>query len=192
MQHPQTGYYVYADKQGGKLVATNFVVGKTNPSAKGLLPYALISPDEWMARRKAWEVPEVRPAHRDREINHGTLNNISIFIRFSDDGEFTNTYSSINNMFNDESTDAISLVNYFKSASYNAINIPTYFYPGHNGETIISYQDTYPKSYFQPYNASTNPNGYNGESERTEREFSLLERAVNYVNANYPVPTTIN
>ena len=81
---------------------------------------------------------------------------------------------------------------YFRATSYGAIEIPTYFYPGHNGETIISYQDTYPRSYYQPYNASTNPNGYQDSDSRADREFGLLQRAVNYINANYPVPSSLN
>ena len=190
IQHPQTGYYVYAAKRDGKLVATDYVAGVYNPASKGLEPYALISPEEWMARRQAWEVPDVRPKNRDN-INHGTLNNISIFIRFSDDEELTNSFYSINNMFNDVSENAISMRSYFRAASYGAIEVPTTFYPGHDGETIISYQDSYPRSYFEPYNASTNTNGYT-DDERATREFALLERAVNYINANYPVPTSLN
>ena len=192
IQHPQTGYYVYAEKRDGKMVATDYVAGVYDPASKGLQPYALISPEEWMARRKAWEVPDKRPQNRENQPNHGTLNNISIFIRFSDDKELTNSYASIDKMFNDVSDGAVSLRSYFRAASYGAIEISTTFYPGHNGETIISYQDTYPRSYFQPYNASTNPDGYNGDSDRTEREFSLLERAVKYVNDNYPVPSDLN
>ena len=192
IQHPQTGYYVYAEKRDGKLVATNYIAGVHDPASKGLKPYALISPEEWTARRLAWEVPEVHSQHRDYIPNHGTLNNISIFIRFSDDEELTNTFSSIDNMFNDVSENAISMRSYFRAASYGSIEIPTTFYPGHDGETIISYQDSYPRNYFQPYNASTNTNGYQDDDERTEREFSLLERAVNYINSNYPVPTSLN
>ncbi|MBP5642729.1 MAG: M6 family metalloprotease domain-containing protein [Bacteroidales bacterium] len=194
IQHPETGYYVYAEKRDGKLVATEIVAGRQDPASKGLQPYALISPEEWMARRKAWEVPAEAggPKSSGKDANHGTLNNIAIFIRFSDDGQFTNSYSSIDNMFNDVSGNSSSLRAYFREASYNNIEIPTYFYPGHNGETIISYQDTYPKNYFEPYNASTNPNGYSGDSQRRDREFSLLQRAVNYVNANYPIPTSLD
>ena len=192
IQHPQTGYYVYAEKRDGKLVATNYIAGVYEPESKGIEPYALLSPEEWMARRQAWKVPDEHPQHRDYIPNHGTLNNISIFIRFSDDEEFTNTYSSIDNMFNNITENAVSMRSYFKAASYGAIEIPTTFYPGHNGETIISYQDINPRSYFQPYNASTNTNGYNDDDERREREFSLLERAVNYINTYYPVPTNLN
>ena len=192
MQHPETGYYVYADKIDGKLVATNIIAGRENPASKGLNPYNLISPEEWMARREAWREPEKEVKNRDGEPNHGTLNNIAIFLRFSDDAELTNSYNSIDNMFNDVSDGAISLRSYFRAASYNNIEIPTTFYPGHNGNTVISYQDTYPRSYFKPYNASTNPNGYQNDNQRTEREHSLLKRAVDYINANYPIPTTLN
>ena len=191
MQHPQTGFYVYADKQNDRLVATDYVAGRVDPASKNLKPFNLISPQEWIERRNAWQENERKDVNRDVIPNHGTLNNISIFIRFSDDSEFTNSYSAIDNMFNDVSEGAVSMRSYFRAASYGAIEIPTTFYPGHNGDVIISYQDTYPRSYFEPYNSSTNPNGYQ-DDERTEREFSLLQRAVNYINANYPIPTSLN
>ena len=191
IQHPVTGFYVYADKIDGKLVPTDFIAGKSDPATKNLTPYNLISATEWTQRRKAWDAPDPRPKNRDGQINHGTLNNIAIFIRFSDDDEFENAYSSIDNMFNDMSGASVSMRSYFQAASYGAIDIPTTFYPGHTGETIISYQDSLPKSYFQPYNATTNPNGYK-EDEKKEREFSLLQRAVNYINDNYPIPSDLN
>ena len=192
MRHPKTGYYVYAEKRDGKLVATDYIAGRQDPTSKGLQPYALISPEEWMARRKAWEEPEKQSKSRGDNPNHGTLNNISIFIRFSDDPELTNSYAAIDNMFNDVSEGAVSMRSYFRAASYGAIEIPTTFYPGHNDDVVISYQDTYPRSYFEPYDETSNTNGYPDDSERTEREFSLLERAVNYVNENYPIPTSID
>ena len=185
MQHPETGYYVYADKRDGKLVATNYVVGISDPASKGLAPYALISSEEWMARRKVREDKEQYPNDRGWELNHGILNNIAIFIRFAGDSEFTQAFSSIDDMFNDETQNANSLINYFKSVSYNTLTIPTHFYPGHNDETIISYQDIYPRSYYEPYNATTNPNGYTDSG--IEREAGLVERAINYVTANYPI-----
>ena len=192
MQHPKTGYYVYAEKRDGKLVATDIVAGTYDPASKGLQPYALISPEEWMARRKAWEVPEKAHQNRDFVPNHGTLNNIVIFIRFSDDNEFTNTFSSIDNMFNDMSGGyGTSMRSYFRAASYGAIDIPTTFYPEPNGNNVISYQDIHPRNYFMPYNATTNPDGYQ-ESERSEREFGLLERAINYITSNNMIPSNLD
>ena len=103
MQHPETGYYVYAETRDGKLTATDIIAGRQDPASMGLTPYALITPEEWMARRRAWQEPEKRPENRDGEPNHGTLNNIAIFLRFSDDAEFTKSYSDIDNMFNNVS-----------------------------------------------------------------------------------------
>ena len=192
MQHPQTGFYVYVDKRDGQLVVTDFVAGRVDPASKNLKPFNLISPEEWIARRKARQAYDKPVVNRDGIPNHGTLNNLSIFIRFSDDTEFTNSYSDIDNMFNDVSENAISMRSYFRSASYGAIEIPTTFYPGHSGDVIISYQDIYPRGYYRPYNGTTNPDGYHNDTEYAEREFSLLERAVNYINDNYPVPTDLN
>ena len=33
MQHPETGYYVYAEKRDGKLVATNYVASICDPAS---------------------------------------------------------------------------------------------------------------------------------------------------------------
>ncbi|MBP9994151.1 MAG: M6 family metalloprotease domain-containing protein [bacterium] len=186
------GFYVYADLRDGELVPTDLVAGRSNPAGR-LKPYLNISPEKRMERRKAWDVPEHlrKPETKNRDTNHGTLNNIVIFIRFADDAEFTNTFSSVNNMFN-ENQSGVSMQSYFKEASYNQINIPTTFYPAPDGENILSYQDTYNRSFFQPYNAATNPNGYNGDDERTEREHALLERTVNYINDNNMIPSDLN
>lgn len=192
IQDHANGFYVYADLRDGELVPTDLVAGRSNPAGR-LKPYLNISPEKRMERRKAWDVPEHlrKPETKNRDTNHGTLNNIVIFIRFADDAEFTNTFSSVNNMFN-ENQSGVSMQSYFKEVSYNQINIPTTFYPAPDGENILSYQDTYNRSFFQPYNAATNPNGYNGDDERTEREHALLERAVRYITENNMIPGDLN
>lgn len=192
IQDHANGFYVYADLKDGELVPTDLIAGRSNPAGR-LKPYLSISPEKRMERRKAWDVPEHlrKPETKNRDTNHGTLNNIVIFIRFADDAEFTNTFSSVNNMFNENQSE-VSMQSYFKEASYNQINIPTTFYPAPIGENIVSYQDTQSRSYFQPYDATTNPVGYNGDDERTEREHALLERAVNYINNYDMIPDDLN
>ncbi len=192
IQDHLNGFYVYADLRNGELVPTDLVAGRSNPAGR-LKLYLNISPEKRMEKRKAWDVPEHlrKPETRNRDTNHGTLNNIVIFIRFADDAEFVNSFNSVNNMFN-ENQSGVSMQSYFKEASYNQINIPTTFYPAPNGDNIISYQDTQNRSHFQPYDATTNPNGYNGDSERTEREHALLERAVNYITTNNMIPGNLN
>ena len=199
VQHPQSGYWVYADKElldqdHWDVVATDFVVGRVNPESAGLTPNIGIDHAAWAKQQQRFAVPEYAAIHRPKTSgrNHGVLNNIVIFIRFSDDEEISTPFSSIDAMFNDSSDAAVSLYNYFKTVSYNKIFIPTHFFPTPSGDIVISYQDSLPRNRYMPYNATTNPQGYQSSEESMELEFSLLERAVNYVNTHYPVPTSIN
>lgn len=194
VQNPATGEYVYATLEAGRLVPTRYLAGSTEPAAVGLTPNLMPCKEELMRMHKAWEVPEqYRPATpKTSGANHGTLNNVVIFVRFSDESNLTSSsFSTIANMFNDSSASAVSMYNYFKRSSYNNLRVRTSFYPAPSGSTVLSYQDIYPRSYYKPYSA-TNTNGYTNSTESRNREFSLLERAVNWVNANSPVPTSLN
>lgn len=202
VQNPTSGWYVYADRQWNEdhsdwqLVATDLIAGQSNPAAAGISPNLIASPATVDHKHKQWEIPEryrvaKSPQSKTME-NHGKLNNVVIFIRFADDSEITTPMSTIESMFNDSSANAISMHNYFWRASYGQLRIPTYFYPTTNSDQIISYQDSLPRSRFLPYNATTNPTGYQNDSERAALEFGLLERAVNYVNQNSPVPSDLN
>lgn len=189
VQNPTTGYYVYAEEIPG--LAGNLIVGQTNPLAENLRPNIKISEDEYAARLKQWEIPEqyVIPQRKHGESNHGTMHNIVILIRFADDPEISTPYNTLYNMYNDTSANAVSLLSYFKEASYNQLRIVSHIFPAAEGNQIISYRDTLARRYFLPYNAASNPDGY---TDQGEREFGLIERAVNYINANYPLPTDID
>ena len=185
----ETGYFVYADRVGEDLVPTSFIPGRVDPATVGLTPGINISAEKKMAKRQAWEQAVPQRNTNSRMSNTGQLNNIVIFVRFSDDGAFTNSFTTVDNMFNDDAQGAVSMHNYFQSASYGQLDIESYFYPSPSGNSILSYQDTHPRSYFQPYSAS-NTNGYSDDSERESREFSLLKRAVEGVESL--IPTSID
>ena len=188
----ETGYYVYATKDGEQLIPTQYIPNIDNPAKVGLKPYINISAEQWRAKREMFlnSVPKhLRKTWVDTVTNRGQLNNIVIFIRFSGDTEFATPYPSINNMFNDTNYGANSMVNYFRKISYNQLNVTTYMYPSPNGNTIVSYQDSYPKNYYQPY-SSSNPNGYQNYTERTLREHALLKNAVDAVSPS--IPSTLN
>lgn len=189
----ETGYYVYADKIGGEIAATDFVAGQVNPAEVGLTPFVNISAEEWLARRTSRETQRtVSQQLRDGATNHGTLNNLVIFIRFADDEEFTQSFPSVQALFNADENTTASLYGYFKTVSYNQLEIISSFYPTQNGSTILSYQDIYPHSYFQPLSAS-NPNGYaSSNNERNEREHSLLARAVSAIATQIPASLDID
>ena len=117
-----------------------------------------------------------------------TLTNLVIFIRFADDEEFTETIEPIDQMFNDTTPNNISVHNYFKTTTYGKINYHTVYTNNIQDTAIISYQDPYPRSYFQPQN-DTNPDGY---TDQVIREFEMLARALRYVDSLNLVDDSIN
>lgn len=183
----ENGYYCYATKNDkGKVVASPFIVGSVDPTTVGLQPYTKIPQKEYYSRRQEREKHIVRPQARNgKELNHGRYNNLVVFIRFAGDTYHNTPFSTVEAMFNDADYEANSMHNYFHHASYNQIDMWSYFYPQPEGEVILSYEDIYPKQYYQPFDPATNPMGYH-DDESAEREFSLLERAINYIEDMVP------
>ncbi|HRY33954.1 MAG TPA: M6 family metalloprotease domain-containing protein [Bacteroidales bacterium] len=183
-----SGYFVYADLVGEEIVPTGLVVGQADPALAGLQPGIDITPEAWkQLREEFWaDSPpkQVLPGYTEAvSSNFGTLNNLVVFIRFSDQADFPDNQPLYNGMFNDQAPGANSMINYFREVSYNSIDIPTFFFPTAASPAILSYQDAFPRAYYMPYDAVTNPDGYDGQSERTNREHSLLANAVNYIAA---------
>lgn len=180
-------YYYYAMHDNkGEVVASPYRVNSVDPASVGLQPYVKISEKEYLKRRQEREQhikPIKRPA--DRELNHGIYNNLVVFIRFAGDTYHNTTFSTVDSMFNAANYESISLRNFYHHASYNKLDLHSYFYPEPDGETLLSYEDIYPKQYYQPFDPNTNPIGYHDE-DRVEREFSLLERAINYIEDMVP------
>ena len=208
VKHPSTGYYVYAcDNQQAPLAAypnnmlhaSNYVAGVVSAAAqRDLRPH--IMPDRMLLQRmrKAWDVPvamQPDPAEHPKTsgANHGTINNIVIFVRFNDDTDITTPLDTIDAMFNDTTPTAVSMRSYFQHASYGKLDIITHYYPAQTpgSTTIVSYRDSHNRAYYMPQD-SANAAGYADSDERRNREFTLLENAVNYVNRNSPVPSTLN
>ena len=179
------GFYVYAVLAGEELVSSEYIVGRDNPIAAGLQPEVNISPQAWRAKREEFEanIPEI-PV-RKAGNNKGKINNIVIFITFSDDTIFSKRFDHMETMFNDSSSSsANSMYNFFKLASYEQLYINSHFYPIPSGDTILSYRDINPRSYYLPYSENNNPNGFT--NDRTSREHDLLERAVLSVASSIP------
>lgn len=190
IQNRETGFFVYAALEKDQLVPTSWLPGHDNPATKGSLrPWLKIPQKEYLRRRKAMLEPAQREQVRDENTNKGHMNNLCIFIRFADDTNFTNSFESVNLMFNDSVEPYNSMFSYFRQASYNQLFIKTFFYPQPQGDLILSYQDSLPRDYYVPWSA-TDTNGYQTDSSRTAREFALLARAVNYVKNM--IPTDLN
>lgn len=188
VHNPQNGWWVYADTlhtdmEHWQLVPTDYVAGRINPhTVARLVPNLGVDRDTWLKKQ---HFEENIDAPKTSGANHGRLNNLVIFIRFSDQGEMATSLNTIDAMLNDSSETANSMYNYFKQVSYNKLSIVSHYYPAPSNDTIISYQDIYPRDYYTPFS-------YQSDYERRYREQSLLERAVNYVVANSPVPTDLD
>lgn len=183
IQDHATGFYVYASSGDGDIVPTSYMPGHDDPASVGLEP-GIRPSAEWLRRQEMGREfgPGDQASSRPAAPGSGTINNIVVFIRFSDELEFTDDISVYSTQFN---TDAGSMKNYFLQASYNTLTIDSTFYPPTAG-TVVSYQDTNPRNYYKPYDASTNPTGYNGSTQRRDREHILLKNAVNAVSAQVP------
>lgn len=183
VRDPDTGWIVYAAQEDGQIVPTPYVVGTVDPAAVGLVPNIRPDAAQVEARRAARMAPMMAPDGATPAPKTGTMNNIVIFIRFSDNPEFTTQRYVYNNMFNDPYGN--SLHGYYAEASYGKLFINSSFYPETTGGTVVSYQDINPRGYYSPYNATTNPIGYK-DGQTATREHGLLTRAIDAVRSQIP------
>lgn len=116
------------------------------------------------------------------------FNNITIFIRFNDEQDYTAPYeySHYDGMLN--GVNQPSLRNYYLEASYGTLTIDS-FIPVDNGN-IIFYTDIYDREYFEPV-SDENPNGLE-ENDQADREHYLIKRAMDYVDEQNLVPDELN
>ncbi len=163
-----------------------------DPEDLGLNPWTNISPEKMKVfrddflRNKMPEKPQIPGYASPKNIkNEGELNNLVVYIRFSDQSEYSIDTLQYYNFFNNTNPNYNSMKNYFETVSYNMISIPSWFYPESPSETVISYQDIYPRSYFMPYDPVTNPNGYQS-GQSGEREHALLKRACMFIEEEVP------
>ncbi|MDY0151896.1 MAG: hypothetical protein RBS43_06440, partial [Candidatus Cloacimonas sp.] len=179
IQSPATGYYCYAQKNGEEVIASTIIAGRELPQSRGLTPGINISEAAYKQLRKTkFSAPPSRNAPTT-----GTINNIVVYIRFSDETEFGDSNSLYDGWLN---TSTNCLKNYYLEASYNQLTVNTTFYPAPVSGLVVSWQDSHARSYFQPYDATSNTNGYNGDTERRNREFTLLKNACTAVNSQIP------
>jgi M6 family metalloprotease-like protein len=202
IRDPVTGYWVYAEERDGNLLPTPHVAGTIDPAAAGLSPGANIPPEQILNKRTGYTELIYRSADRV-QAEAGTmamrqsappsmLNNLVVFIRFSDEAEFTQTISFYDSLYNKQGEGVLSLYEYYQEASYGHLEIFSTFYPEPAGLTIVSYQDIQPRAYYQPYHETANPLGYDetvnvldheNPDGHTFREHSLLKRAIEYVES---------
>lgn len=187
IQSQTDGYFYYAEQDRENLIPSVWKAGTVNPQSRNLTPHLRISEAEYKARVSFMQYdphPEVRTPQT------GTVNNLSILIRFSDQTEFDTPRQVFEDKFNALGETANSQRNYFQKVSYNQLDIITGIYPTSPPDINVSYVDSHPRAYFMPYNAVTNPIGYQNSWQRTEREHTLLANAVAFVASQ--IPSSVN
>jgi M6 family metalloprotease-like protein len=108
------------------------------------------------------------------------IHNVVIFIRFSDEASYTSPYDleDFERLYN--GTMSESLRDYYLEVSYGRLDITSLF--ASDGTQLVFYTDINPRSYYQPYDADTNPGGTK-DSQQASREHALLKRAIDHVDA---------
>jgi len=193
IQSETDGYFYYAVLSNDQLVPSSYKVGLADPATKDLQVGTNISAEQRLAIRSYME-QEMRFVEPNRAFDRaiGTLNNLVIYIRFADQEEFTSDTLLNYNRFNNANPNANSVLQYFNEISYGQLDLRSFFYPVPPDEFILSFEDEHPRSYYMPYNAVTNPDGYVNDNQRTNREHTLLVNAVEWVNVNSPVPMELD
>lgn len=192
-QDPNTGYFVYAVQVNDELSPTAYIPGTVSPQSIGLQRGVRVTREKLETRRvRIFGSLSERMALARPMPTTGSISNIVIFIRFSDDPEFTDLVSTYEAMLNSPTAGYNSMYNYYREVSYNALSIDTTFYPTPSGSTVLSYQDFYLRNYYRPYNSITNPAGYVNEADRTAREMLLLKNAVDAVSSQVPAGLDID
>ena len=131
--------------------------------------------------------PELAPPIRLERNAQTTLTNLVIFIRFADDSEFVETLEPIDQMFNDTTPYNISVYNYFNVMTYGKINYHTVYTNNIQNSVIVSYQDIYPRAYYQPF-SDYNPYG----DPPGDAESMLLGRVLKYVDSMNLIDPDVN
>lgn len=188
LRNPNTGYFVYAIKENGHLMASEYVVGRDDGKRYLLQKNVIDSPEVIMQIRnlhlKKQSQMLQEKISRFGSSPAGDINNIVIFIRFSDEPEFVESILYYNNYFNDPGINSNSVSNYFKTISYGKVSVRSTLFSSDNQNNIISYRDEHTRNYYKPYVQGSNDSGYIGRGEL--RELELLKNALKSIQAKIP------
>jgi M6 family metalloprotease-like protein len=194
VKRKEDGFFYYAVLKGGELIPSKFKAGTDLPDDSGLTPWTNISAEKIKGYRQEF-MQNYMPAKPHREgcknpsdaESFSVINNLVVYIRFSDQAEFVKDTAVYYDMYNNDAEGYNSQRNYFYEASYGTLEMPSWFFPVPDGPTVISYKDIYPRSHFLPYDANSNPDGYGDWQDRVDREHSLLKRACAYIENEVPL-----
>ena len=125
------------------------------------------------------------------EVNTGDLQNLVCFVRFADEAEVDNetgrkafeySPSFYETLFNGETDGENSVYAYFRRSSYGKLSWRSSFWPALTGEQVTSIQVSHARTYYQE-KSSVAPDGYEDETEKANRELTLVTEICNLLNS---------
>ena len=160
VRNPATGFLVYAEKVEGRLVPTEFIAGRTDIRT---LEQAGVKA-KLLDDKKIGEM-RVAAATDEAIVNApktGTINNLVVYIRFSDQEEFTPAFIDATAASLDSTETGVSSFGiYFAEVSYNQLTVGSTCYPG-TTPGVFSYQDPMPVPIICPTMRRRTPRGITG------------------------------
>lgn len=195
VENPETGYYVYASLVDGEMTATDYALGIETSGGTGggtapVMKTEEIPQEEFSSAYRNSRfyrdpnAPETQSLdYSEKDFNGMNINNIVVFIKFSNKSYTENSVSFYDNLFNTAST---SVSNYYKETSYGKLDVTSTFYPKTTSSKILTYQDPNPASYYTASNY-----GYDSEQQRV-REQAMFKRALEYVKDQIPADFDID
>lgn len=191
VQSNADGYYYYAVLHNDSLLPSTYKVGSIDPSTVGLQPGLTVSEAQYntIKNKVQASVPlSLRSASATQAT--GVLTNIVVYIRFKGETEFPANRKTYSQMLDNPSASVSSLNGYYKEISYGKQTINSQQYPVCDSSINLSYEDIYTRAYYSPYNATTNPIGYNGDNGN--REQTLVARALNNIKSQIPANLVVD
>ncbi len=174
-------YYYYAAMENGKFIPTLYKAGEVLARNIPILDKNInISEEEYRKRVEKFN------EKADKGIKApavGSMNNITIYIKFADQDEFEDPRSVFDQKFNGTGSGVESLKNYFLETSYDQFTINTTHYPACADTISLSYTAPKPRYYYLPYDPVLNPRGYTNQADV---EHGLLKNAIDAVASQIP------
>jgi M6 family metalloprotease-like protein len=125
------------------------------------------------------------------EVNTGELQNLVCFVRFADENEvdtetgkkaFEYAPSFYETLFNGASDGDNSVYSYFRRSSYGQLMWRSSFWPLLTGDQVSSIKVSHARTYYQE-KSSVAPDGYEDETEKANRELTLVTEICNLLNS---------
>lgn len=124
----------------------------------------------------------------------GDLANLVCFVRFhgeNEGNEFERSFSSYEQLFNDETSGANSVYNYFREASYGQLSWKSSFFPQGEDDRVVSYEARQERGYYR-VKGEINTIGYEDEVDRAAREQALIREIAEYLSTALPDDTQLD